>query len=67
MKSQKTLSLARQILGIGIIGSLVTFAGVGLICIYLFGLEPIWSAIIAMFSAFGTITATMWISNKSKK
>lgn len=53
-----TLSLATKLLKIGVIASLVTFAGVGIICRFVLGLDPLWSAIIAMCSAFGTILVT---------
>jgi predicted permease len=52
-----SVDLATKLLKIQVIASLVTFAGVGAICRFVLGLDPLWSGIIAMFSTFGTITA----------
>lgn len=54
----QTLSLATKLLGIQAIASLVVFFGVAAICKLFLELDPLLSAIIAMFSAFGTLVAT---------
>ena len=56
--TENTLNLAKKLLRIQVIASLFTFAGVAAICKEYLGLEPLWSAIIAMVSAFGTIIVT---------
>lgn len=55
---KQPIDVIGKILGIKVLGQLLVFVVVLLVCIYLAKLEPLWSAIIAMFSAFGTILAT---------